>query len=150
MISVMIRTNAPAGETLFNCTHIENDRQETDLTNNDDCDQTFIGTLANVFIEKDGPTFVQPFPINTYILHLWQRRQRPRAERGRYRYLTGRCHVRKRNPVAGDDQRARDRLGFRDPGSRLHEQYYRKFRGDQLRPHRQQFGQLGGNYHRHQ
>ena len=55
-ITVTATVNAgTAGQTLVNVARVDNDRQETDYTNNDDSVPVVVSTLANVWINKSGP-----------------------------------------------------------------------------------------------
>lgn len=59
-ISVTVQdTNAVNGDNLLNNVEIGNDRQETDYDNNSDEALTVVGSLANVYIVKDGPSVVE-------------------------------------------------------------------------------------------
>lgn len=66
-IPVTVNTGT-VGQTLFNVASVANDRQESTLINNVDSDETFVGSLPNVFIGKDGPAIVQPGEMHTYTL----------------------------------------------------------------------------------
>ncbi len=68
-LSVVATINAgQEDETLLNLATISNDRQETDLTNNDDDAVTYVGSLTNVYLLKDGPATTGLGQTITYTL----------------------------------------------------------------------------------